>query len=67
MASIQDIETELTALKAARPVGGTTEMRLGDRTVRRDIVAQDARITQLEAELRRRTAALSRGPIRVRF
>ena len=67
MASIQDIETELAALKAARPAGGTTELRLGDRTVRRDIAAQDARITQLEAELRRSHAAASRRPIGVSF
>jgi len=67
MSSTADLETELTALKAARSSSGTSELRFGDRTVRRDIAAQDARIKLLEDELRRRQTASSRRPIGVRL
>lgn len=67
MTSIADLEAELAALKAARPASGSTEVRFGDRWVKRDISAQDARIAQVQAEIKRLNAAACRRPIGVRF
>ncbi len=67
MPSIADLEAELARLKAARPASGASEVRFGDRWRKVDIAAQDARIKQLEADLRRERAAGARRPVGVRF
>lgn len=67
MSSLTELETELAALKAARPSGGISEIRHGDRSLRRDIAAQDARIKELESQVRRARIAESRAPIGLRF
>jgi thymidylate synthase len=67
MSTLAELEAELAQLKAGRSSSGTTEIRFGDRWVRRDLSAQDARIDQLEKQVQRMRAAQCRRPIRVSF
>lgn len=62
-----ELETRLAGLKAQRAASGASEVRFGDRAIRRDVAAQDAEIARLEAQLRRLQAAACRRPIGISF